>query len=101
MDLKKRFQAATSCSSVKIGDLEVERKYPIIRAERVETKFGQSVLLTILDSPMKSIKVFLPKSYSAVMTDVDIDDINSKRVSLHLIYKGTCVKTKSYISAIE
>ena len=100
MDIKTRFQAATSCSSVKIGTLEVERKYPIIHAERVETKFGQSVLLTILDSPMNSVKVFLPKGYSAVVRDDDIDDINSNRVSLNLIYKGTCVKTKSYILAI-
>ena len=88
MDLETKFQAATSCNSLRIGVLEVERKYPIIQAERVETKFGQSVLLTILDSPIKSIKVFLPKRYSAVMTDVDIDDINSKRVPLHLIFKG-------------
>lgn len=47
MDLKTKFQAATSCNSVRISALEVERKYPIIRAERVETKFGQSVLLKI------------------------------------------------------
>ena len=101
MDLKTTFQAATSCKSVKISALEVERKYQIIRAERVETKFGQSVLLNILDSPIKTIKIYLPKSYSAVLTDVDIDDINTKGVSLHLIYKGTCVKTKSYIFAIK
>ena len=86
---------------MKIGDLEVERNYPIVRAERVETKCGQSVLLSILDSPIKSIKVFWPKRYSAVVTDVDIDDINSERISLHLIYKGTCVKTKPYILAIK
>ena len=101
MDIKTRFQAVTSCSSEKICALEVARKYPIIRAERVETKFGQAVLLTILDSPMKSIKVFLPKRYSALMTDDDIEDIKSKRVSLNLIYKETCMKTNSYILAIE
>ena len=101
MDIKTRFQAATSCTFVKIAALEVERKYPIIRAERVETKFGPAVLLTILDAPIKSIKVFLPKRYLAAMADEDIDDINSERVSLKLIYKVTCVQTRSYILTIE
>ena len=52
MDLKTKFQAETSCNSVKISALEVERKYPIIRAERIETKFRISVLFNILDSPI-------------------------------------------------
>jgi len=101
MDIKTRFQAATSCHFVKIAALEMERKYSIIRAERVETRFGPAVLLTILETPVNSIKVFLPKRYSAAMTDDDIDDINTERVSLKLIYKGTCEQTSSYILSLE
>ena len=84
MDLTKRFQNATSCQTERINSLEVERKYPIVQAERVETKFGPSVLFGVLDSPFKTGKFFLPKQYSSVMTDDDIININSKKVSLHL-----------------
>jgi hypothetical protein len=43
----------------------------------------------------------MPKRYGSAISDVDIEDINTAKVALHLIYKGTCDKTKSYIFAIE
>jgi hypothetical protein len=47
MLLNKKFQEAASSYAVKIKTMEVDREYPIIRAERVNTKFGPTVLLNI------------------------------------------------------
>jgi hypothetical protein len=83
MDLDRKFQDATSYHSVKISSLEVDRKYPITPAERIVTK------------------VFMPKRYGSTFSDVDIEDINTEKVLLHLIYKGICDNTKSHILAFE
>jgi hypothetical protein len=57
--------------------------------------------MTIADEPDSTMKVFIPKRYGSEISDVDLEDINSAEVSLFLIYKGMCDKTKSYILAIE
>ena len=50
---------------------------------------------------MEFVSVFLPKRYTAALTDDDIDMINSKRVALSIIYNGTCEKTKAYKLEID
>jgi len=35
------------------------------------------------------------------MSNENMDSINSKAVSLHLVYKGVCDSSKSYLLAIE
>lgn len=72
-------------------------RYEILSAERVTTKYGPSVLLTITIGPSDSVQVFLPTSYSNVNTDDDIAAINNRRVQLHLVYKRTCTHTHSYM----
>jgi len=57
------------------------------------------LILRIAESNI--VQVFLPKRYSDVVSDVDIFDINFKAVSLHLVYKGVCESSKSYLLAIE
>ena len=101
MDLKVRFVAADISDVVKVNELEVGRKYPISKARRLDTKYGDSVLLTILEFGENPVSVFLPKRYTGVFTDDDIDRINSKRTKLHLIYKGTCEKIRAYKLEIE
>jgi hypothetical protein len=46
-------------------------------------------------------KVFMSKRYGSVFLDVDIEDINTEKVSLHLVYKGICNKTILYILTVE
>jgi hypothetical protein len=46
-------------------------------------------------------KVFIPRRYYSSFSDRNIEEINSGKVSLGLIYKGTSDKTKPYILAIE
>jgi hypothetical protein len=93
MLLTKKFQEAVSSYAIKISSLETYRKYPIVKAETVTTKFGPTVLLIIPDSQYNTnVKVFVPKLYSSVFSDEDIESINSKKVSLNLIYKVLCEK---------
>ena len=98
MELAKKFEEATPCQSVNISSLEIDKKYPIVRAKRISSKFGPTVSLTIRDSETTTIQTFLPKRHSPVVSDDDID--KSHMVSLYLIYKGKCEKYKSYLLAI-
>ena len=97
MDLIRRFDNAVSYRGVKIPSLEIGRPYEILSAERVTTKYGPFVLLTINLGTSDNVRVFLPTRYSNVVTDDHIMDITTRRVELHVIYKGKCPHTHSYI----
>jgi hypothetical protein len=43
----------------------------------------------------------MPKRYGSTFSDADIEDINTEKVSLHLVYKGICDKTILHILTIE
>jgi hypothetical protein len=101
MDLTLRFQQVTSCSTVAVDKLQTDRPYPITFVERVGTKFGPSILVSLLDSPTRSVKVFLPRRYYTVFTEDDIQQINSIQVQYGLVYKGECVNTHSHKLDIE
>jgi hypothetical protein len=75
-------------SLCQVGSLHADHQYPIVHAERVNTRYVYSVLLAILDSPTTSVKLFLPKRYCDVVSDEDIEYIDSKRLLLYLICKG-------------
>jgi hypothetical protein len=59
------------------------------------------VVLTIRDAGATPAQIFLPRRYSDVISDTDIEQINSNAVFLRLVYKGVCSKTKAYLLAIE
>jgi len=100
MNLTKRFEA-TAYASVNFNTLEPHMLYAIIRGKRIPTKNGLSVVLTLRIAETNNVQVFLPKRYSDVVSDADIDAINSKAVSLYLVYKGVCESSKSYLLAIR
>ena len=99
-DLAKRFEEATAYASVNVTSLEPHKLYPIIKAKRIRTKYVPTVVLTLRVSKTYIVQVFLLKLYSEIMSDTDIDSINSKAVSLHLVYKGFCESSKAYLLAI-
>jgi len=104
MDLAKKFEDATaspSCASVNISSLILNRQYPIVRAKRVTSKFGSTVLLSIRDTDEQLIQIFLPKRYASVVSDDDISKINSRTKYINLVYKDICEKTRSYLLAID
>ena len=69
MDLTKRFEEATAYASVNVNTLEPHKLYPIIRAKRILTKYGPSVVLTLRIAETYIVQVFLPKRYSDVVSD--------------------------------
>jgi len=79
MELDRKFEIATSCRSVSLGSLEPDGQYPIVHAERINTRYRQNLLLAILDSPTTSVKVILRKRYGDVMSDEDLQYKNTKR----------------------
>jgi len=95
MDLTKRFEEATAYASFNVNTLEPHKMYPIIRAKRIPTKYGPTFVRTLRIAETNIVQLFLPKRYSDVVSDSDIDAINSKAVSLHLVYKGVCESSKS------
>jgi len=108
MALSQRFSDET-CDVVHISSLNVEQTYPTVKAERVKTRYGEIVLLSISDPQSLSVrdlspallKVFLPKRFATVFTDADISSINGEQIRLNLIYRGLCVKTNTHVFAIE
>ena len=104
MDLAKKFEDATasaSCASVNISTSILNRPYPIVRAKRITTKFGSTVMLSIRDTDEQLLQIFLPKRYASAVSDDDISKINSRSIHLNLVYKGLCEKNPSYLLAID
>jgi len=108
MALSQRFSDVT-CDVVHISTLKVEQSYPIVKAEGVKTRYGETVLLSIRDhqnlcvrdlSPAL-LKVFLPKRYATVITDADITSINNEQIHCNLISRGLSEMTNTYVLAIE
>jgi hypothetical protein len=100
MALSQRFNDVT-CDIVHATSLEVDKKYPIVKAERVQIRYGETVLLSIRDLSLQLLKVFLPKRYAQVFKDADITSINDGSSVMDLVYKEQCEKTNTLILAIE
>jgi len=100
MGLTKLFEEATAYASVNVNTLEPHKLYPIITANRIPTEYVLSVVLTLRIAETNIVQVFLPKHYIHVVSDAYMDAINSKVVSLHLVYKWVCESSKIYFLAI-
>jgi hypothetical protein len=101
MNLVPKFTLATTCKTVPLWSLDIERPYRILHAERVTSQFEPSVALTTSTSPRTSAKIFLPKRYAELFTDSEIDDINAGRLSLDLFCTGTCPRTNAYKLSLQ
>jgi len=101
MDIGKRFDEATAYNTVSVASLEPHKRYPVIRAKRLSTKYGMSVVFTLRNSDANVVQVFLPQRYSDVVTDADILSNNSECNDINLVYKGVCESSKAYILAVE
>ena len=66
MELSRKIQEVDSCYSMKLISIQVDRKYPITRAERFATRFGAEIVLAMRDKPDRIPEVVMPKIiYSA------------------------------------
>jgi len=75
----------------------MNRKYSIIHGQRAETRYGPTVILTLVDSDVSLLKVCLSKRYAYVVTDEDLHDINSRIVALDLISIGRSEASNSVV----
>ena len=97
MNLREIFAVVSLCRAVNIAPLE-EKPYSKVGAERVQTKYGISVLLTIRMSSGEEdvMRVFLSKGFTPVFSDTDLDIIKGGIIKINLIYHGTSEKTNAY-----
>jgi hypothetical protein len=100
MALSQRFRDVVLDSAVHIGDLTVDKPYPVLRAESVDTKYGLSIL-TIRESEDHCVRVFLPRLYSQSFSDENAATVNEQTVYYRLIYKGLASNSRSCILQIE
>jgi hypothetical protein len=97
MDLTSKFHEEATCDLIPVDNLQVEVKNLILRAERVSTRYGPSIVLTLRGPESQRYKVYLPRRYSAQVTDDDITAINQHHAVLYLVYKGTCRSTSQHL----
>jgi hypothetical protein len=101
MALSHNFRDALFGTAVRISSLAIDKSYPVLHTERLETKYGTSVLLTLLGSDDNVTKVFSPKRYSVVFADDCTTTVNDMTVQYHMTLKGKCFKSNSYILQIR
>jgi len=77
MDLATKFKMVAACQQTKITSLKIDTPYPIERAERVVTKYGEAILVT-LQATDTFLKVFLPRRYGTLFSDEDLRSITIK-----------------------
>jgi len=101
MAFAARFKEVTT-DITHISELDVNVKYPIERADRLTTRYGETVLLSIRDTAADRLhKVFLPQRYGATFKDEDIQPINEGTIDLWLMSKGKCLKSNAYQLSVE
>ena len=61
MDLAQKFEGVACVKSICVTELDPDRKYRILWAKRLTTRFGPTVVLTIEDSMQPPPQVFLPR----------------------------------------
>jgi len=72
----------SACEQIKISALKQNVPYPIERAERVQTKYGETVLATLrAESAQTFLKVFLPQRYGVLFSDEELRHINEKTLT--------------------
>jgi len=79
----------------------VLRAYSIERADKVTTRYRDTVLLAIRDGEDRLLKVFLPQRYGAAFKDEDLQAINERAVHWNLVSKGRSPGSNAYQLAVE
>jgi len=88
MNLSQQFHLVASGQVVQLRTLDINKPYPVLYARRLITQYGSSVLVTLQSEEGINVKIYLPKRYSDVFEDSDIEDINTGRKLYKLIYRG-------------
>ena len=101
MDLSVRFALVATVNIVRINTLEEGRRYVVTFAQRQGIQYGQSILLTQRVDPTNNVKIYLPKRYTDVFQDEDIEHINNGTRSYKLVYHGRYPNSRSLKLTLE
>jgi hypothetical protein len=99
MDLVEKFKMVSSCQTVKISSLTKDKPYLIEHVERIQTRYGEAILLTLRESPASFVKIFLPKRYGVQFSEDNISSINERSFTLSNIRPLALIR--SYILELE
>ena len=89
MSLKQKFKDAVYCAAINVTALFTGTQYPALHCERVDTKFGVAVRLTLREEADDNVLlVFLPRHYPNTITNEGIAAINDCKTQYYLTYKG-------------
>jgi hypothetical protein len=80
MDIVRKFDEAT-CDIIPIDTMQVDVPHPILREERVYTRYGPSVVFTLQGPASRRYRVYLPRRHCALVTDDDINEINDRKTA--------------------
>jgi hypothetical protein len=47
MDLSTKFKMTSACRTVGVSNLKMDIPYPIKRAEKIQTRYGETILITL------------------------------------------------------
>jgi hypothetical protein len=83
MDLARKFYEEATCDLIAIDKLKVQVKHQILRAERVYTRYGPCIMLTIRGLESRRYKAYLPRRYSGLITEAEITAINDRHIVLN------------------
>jgi hypothetical protein len=99
-ELIKKFNDAASSHVVPLVDLVIEGPYPIEAARPINTRFGDSILLSLREAEEALVKVVLPRRFCGAFSEEHLEAINRRTLSLHLIYKGKSAPSGMHLLAI-
>ena len=67
MSLSQRFRQAVAGGAVNITALRIGTRYPVLHCDRVGTKYGDAVRLTLREDE-NIVRFFLPRHYGSAIS---------------------------------
>jgi hypothetical protein len=90
------FCCVTLKRNVRIIELQKDKQYRNTNAVRVNSKYGQSIVVAVEDEANTAYRVYLPKRYFSVFTDKEIQEIYQEKINLLLAYERKCEKSEAF-----
>jgi len=85
--LKETLSAQTNVQFVSVGDLTIDRAYPILKMANRDTQYGKTIICTLDADEGAHLETYVPKSVQ--LEDEKILEFNARtNKNLKLIYKG-------------
>jgi len=85
--LKQSLTAQTDIQFISVGNLTVDRTYPVMKMGNQGTQYGRTIVCTVEDNAGSLFEVYLPKSIQ--LEDDEILEFNSRtEKTLNLVFKG-------------